>query len=264
MKEEARLFKALADPIRLRVAILLAVRGETCVGDLAEALGEADFKISRHLSVLRSARLVEVRRDGTWMFYRLAEPKNLLERSLQQVLRTEMAEHPVIVEDVAKLTHASGDERKAQKSPAQIERQVRVLFLGTGNACRSQMAEAWAKTLKSHEMEVFSAGIEKQGLSRRAVRVMAEAGVDISGYRSKTVGELPNRDFDFVITLSNAAHVNCPRFPGNPKINCNVFDDPPALAEGSRDDAEALSHYRRVRDEIRAFVEALPEALQTL
>ena len=138
---------------------------------------------------------------------------------------------------------------------------LRVLFLCTGNSCRSQMAEGWARALKGGCIEPFSAGLETHGLNPRAVRVMAEAGVDISGQRSKTVAELPTRDFDFVVTVCDNAHESCPVFPGKSRIVHVGFDDPPRLAQDARTEEEALAPYRRIRDEIRAFVESLPDAL---
>jgi len=139
---------------------------------------------------------------------------------------------------------------------------MKVLFLCTGNSCRSQMAEGWARTLKSDVLEVFSAGIEKHGLNPRAVRVMAEAGVDISAHTSKTVAELGPIHFDYVVTVCGHANEHCPLFPGKAKIVHVGFDDPPQLAKSAKTEEEALSYYRRVRDEIRAFVETLPAALE--
>ena len=141
---------------------------------------------------------------------------------------------------------------------------LKVLFLCTGNSCRSQMAEGWARALRSEAIEPWSAGIETHGLNPRAVRVMAEAGVDISGQRSKNIRELGNIEFDFVITLCDDAREHCPRFPGKAKVVHAGFDDPPRLAQGARDEEEALGHYRRVRDEIHDFVQNLPEALGTI
>ncbi len=138
---------------------------------------------------------------------------------------------------------------------------MRVLFLCTGNSCRSQMAEGWARRLKGDVMEPYSAGIEKHGINPHAVRVMAEAGVDISGQRSKTVAELGERTFDCVVTVCGHAREHCPVFPGGAKIVHAGFDDPPALAEDLPEGEERLAVYRRVRDEIRAFVERLPDAL---
>ncbi len=138
---------------------------------------------------------------------------------------------------------------------------LKVLFLCTGNSCRSQMAEGWARHLKGDAIEAHSAGIETHGLNPRAVQVMAEAGVDISRHRSKHVDEVKHVPFDWVLTVCDHAHEHCPLFPGRVRIRHVGFDDPPRLAAGARSEEEALAHYRRVRDEIRAFVETLPDAL---
>ncbi|MBI2431755.1 MAG: arsenate reductase ArsC [Candidatus Hydrogenedentes bacterium] len=137
-------------------------------------------------------------------------------------------------------------------------RKIRVLFLCTGNSCRSQMAEGWARQLKSNEIEAYSAGIETHGLNPSAVKVMAEAGVDISGQRSKNVQELLDAPFDYVVTVCDNARETCPVFPGKSTVIHMGFDDPPKLARDASSEEEALSHYRRVRDEIRDFVEDLP------
>lgn len=140
---------------------------------------------------------------------------------------------------------------------------VNILFLCTGNSCRSQMAEGWVRALKGDQINAFSAGIETHGLNPRAIKVMAEAGVDISGQRSKTVADLPTQDFDYVVTVCDHAHESCPLFPGKTQVVHAGFDDPPRLAREASTEAEALSHYRRVRDEIKAFVETLPDALSS-
>jgi arsenate reductase len=137
---------------------------------------------------------------------------------------------------------------------------LRVLFLCTGNSCRSQMAEGWAKALKSQEIEAYSAGTEPHGMNRLAVAVMAEAGVDISKNKSKRPEEI-GVAFDVVVTVCDAAHEACPIFPGARVVHVG-FDDPPRLAKDAKNDAEALPHYRRVRDEIRAFVQTIPESLK--
>jgi arsenate reductase len=137
----------------------------------------------------------------------------------------------------------------------------RVLFLCTGNSCRSQMAEGWARHLRSDSVEPYSAGIEPRVVDPLAVRVMTEAGVDISGHRSKDVLELMDLQFDYVVTLCGSAAETCPVFPGR-TVRLHVgFDDPPELARSVATEGEALAIYRRVRDEIRAFVETLPEGL---
>lgn len=138
---------------------------------------------------------------------------------------------------------------------------LKVLFLCTGNSCRSQIAEGWTRHLKGDLVEPYSAGIETHGLNPRAVQVMAEAGVDISGQRSKLVSDLPGVDFDYVVTVCDNAHESCPLFPGKVRRVHAGFDDPPRLAAGARNADEELAAYRRVRDEIRAFVETLPASL---
>ncbi|MBM4024219.1 MAG: arsenate reductase ArsC [Planctomycetes bacterium] len=138
---------------------------------------------------------------------------------------------------------------------------LKVLFLCTGNACRSQMAEGWARHLKGDVIEPYSAGIEPHGLDPRAVAVMAEAGVDISGHHSKHLQKLDGIAFDYVVTVCDHAHESCPLFPGPTKVIHVGFDDPPRLARQAQGEQEALQHYRRVRDEIRTFIEGLPESL---
>ena len=138
---------------------------------------------------------------------------------------------------------------------------LKVLFLCTGNSCRSQMAEGWARHLRGDLIEAFSAGVETHGMNPSAVKVMAEAGVDISGQRSKHADELGHVSFDTVITVCDRASEACPVFPGQTRIMHRGFDDPPKLAAEARNEEEALGHYRRVRDEIRAFVETLPASL---
>jgi arsenate reductase (thioredoxin) len=138
---------------------------------------------------------------------------------------------------------------------------IKVLFLCTGNACRSQMAEGWARHLTGDTIEPFSAGIDKHGLDPRAVRVMAEVGVDISKQYSKTIDELEGEEFDYVITVCDHAKESCPLFPGRAKALHAGFEDPPALARNESNEEVKLSHYRRVRDEIKTWVEDLPELL---
>jgi arsenate reductase len=139
---------------------------------------------------------------------------------------------------------------------------VKVLFLCTGNACRSQMAEGWARHLKADVIEPYSAGIELGALDPRVVRVMAEAGVDIAGQRAKHVDEVKDVQFDYVVTVCDHARELCPRFPGRARLVHASFDDPAQLARDAKTEEGALAHYRRVRDEIKEFVNALPEALR--
>jgi arsenate reductase len=142
-----------------------------------------------------------------------------------------------------------------------VKRKLKVLFLCTGNSCRSQMAEGWARALKRDVVEPYSAGIEKHGMNPHAVKVMAEAGVDISKHFSKTPGELGPVEFDYVVTVCGHADENCPVFPGKTRVVHVGFDDPPKLTKNLPGGEEKLTVYRRVRDEIRRFVERLPAVL---
>ena len=137
----------------------------------------------------------------------------------------------------------------------------KILFLCTGNSCRSQIAEGWARHLKGDLIDPYSAGVEPHGLDPRAVKAMIEIGIDISQHRSKDISEVEHIGFDYVITLCDRAHESCPYFPAKTKVVHVGFDDPPKLAAGCATEREALNHYRRVRDEIRVFVEKLPETL---
>ena len=143
-----------------------------------------------------------------------------------------------------------------------MAQKLKILFLCTGNTCRSQMAEGLARALKGEAIEPYSAGINPSRLDPRAVRVMAEAGVDIRAQHSKHVDDLTGIDFDYVITVCDHAHEHCPRFPTQAKLIHVGFDDPPKLAERAKSEEEALAHYRRVRDEIKAFILELPKVLE--
>jgi arsenate reductase (thioredoxin) len=138
------------------------------------------------------------------------------------------------------------------------EKKIKILFLCTGNSCRSQMAEGLARSLKGDIIEAYSAGSRPIGIDPLAVKAMAEIGIDISGQRSKQVNEFGGMKFDYVITLCGGEAESCPFFRGKAKFIHRGFDDPPELARGADSEEEALPHYRRVRDEIRAFVEFLP------
>ena len=137
----------------------------------------------------------------------------------------------------------------------------KILYLCTGNTCRSQMAEAWTRQLRGDLLEAYSAGVKPEGVDPRAIKAMAEVGVDISGQESKNLDALGGLEFDYVVTLCDNARESCPYFPAKTRLMHQGFDDPPKLAEGANDENEAMAHYRRVRDEIRAFVEKLDEAL---
>lgn len=142
------------------------------------------------------------------------------------------------------------------------DQKLRVLFLCTGNSCRSQMAEHWCRKLHAESIEACSAGTDPQDVNENAVRVMAEAGVSMDRARSRHVDEFMDKDLDLVVTVCDQADENCPIFPGRVKSIHVGFDDPPRLARNARSEEEALQHYRRVRDEIRAFVESFPNPLR--
>lgn len=133
-----------------------------------------------------------------------------------------------------------------------------VLFLCTGNSCRSQMAEGWARSLLADRVRAYSAGTKPHGLNPLAVRAMREVGVDISGHTSKTAEDLRDERIDLVVTVCDSAHEACPVFPGATRIIHRGFDDPPRLAQGAASEDEAMVHYRRVRDEIKQMVLTLP------
>jgi arsenate reductase len=139
---------------------------------------------------------------------------------------------------------------------------LKVLFLCTGNSCRSQMAEGWARHLKGDVIDAYSAGVATHGMNPHAVAVMSEAGVDIASHHSKHVDELADVTFDYVVTVCDNAAESCPVFRGQAQIVRHAFDDPPKLAREAANDEEALGHYRRVRDEIRDYIATLPGALK--
>ncbi len=128
-----------------------------------------------------------------------------------------------------------------------------ILFLCTGNSCRSQMAEGWAKKFHGERYQIYSAGTKKHGMNPYAMKVMAEAGVDLSEHYSKTTQELPDITMDYIFTVCSDAHENCPFFPGGKTIHTG-FDDPPRLTKDMCDEEEILKVYRRVRDEIKETI----------
>lgn len=138
---------------------------------------------------------------------------------------------------------------------------MKVLFLCTGNSCRSQMAEGWAHDCGPAGHEYYSAGIEKHGMNENAIKVMLEVGVDIAGHYSKTLDELADVTFDVVVTVCGHANETCPVFPGQTRVVHVGFDDPPKLAQQETSEEGRLAHYRRVRDEIKAFILQLDQYL---
>ena len=142
-----------------------------------------------------------------------------------------------------------------------MSNKINILFLCTGNSCRSQMAEALCRDLKGDIYEVYSAGIEQHGMNPRAVAVLSEIGLDTSSQSSKTLEALCDIKFDQVVTVCAHADQNCPVSKGETRVSHISFDDPPRLAQNAQTEEQALQYYRRVRDEIREFVLTLPQAL---
>ena len=137
---------------------------------------------------------------------------------------------------------------------------INILFLCTGNSCRSQMAEGWAKALLSNEYAVYSAGIEAHGLNPNAVIVMKESGIDISKQYSQLISDLPEISWDIIITVCDSAKERCPYIPGNHLYIHQSFDDPPSLAKNIANHL-GLDIYRRVRDEIKEYIQHIPSLL---
>lgn len=146
-----------------------------------------------------------------------------------------------------------------------MEKKIKILYLCTGNSCRSQMAEGWTRHLKSNQIEAFSAGIETHGLNPHMVKVMDEAGVDVSNQKSENIRDFAEHDLDVVVTVCGHAHETCPVFPANCKVVHTGFPDPPKmakeLAEKGATEEEQLNCYRTVRDEIKEYILTLPESL---
>ena len=138
---------------------------------------------------------------------------------------------------------------------------TRVLFLCTGNSCRSQMAEGFARALHASIIDACSAGTQPQAVNRLAIEAMREVGIDISEHSSTSIEHCHPASIDLVVTVCDDAHEQCPTLPGAPRVVHHAFPDPPRLAADAASDEEALPHYRRVRDEIRAFIEQLPTLL---
>lgn len=139
-----------------------------------------------------------------------------------------------------------------------------ILFLCTGNSCRSQMAEGWCKYFHADIFDVYSAGIEAHGLNPHAVQVMVEVGIDITIQKSQLLTELDHIQIDTVITVCSHAHENCVHFPTQAQVIHYGFDDPPKMAAQCMNDEAALNCYRCVRDAVRDYVQTLPQVLQSV
>jgi arsenate reductase len=150
------------------------------------------------------------------------------------------------------------DSKFKEKTMCETKDKIKVLFLCTGNSCRSQIAEGWANHLKSEVIEAYSAGIRPIGVNPKTIKVMAEAGVDILDHTSKHINELAGIGFDYVVTVCDNAREQCPVFTGRAKLVHRAFDDP-YFATGSEE--EIMAEFRRVRDQIKDFIKELPDIL---
>jgi arsenate reductase (thioredoxin) len=137
----------------------------------------------------------------------------------------------------------------------------KVLFLCTGNSCRSQMAEGWAKSMHAKTIDAYSAGTNPHAVNPLAVKVMAEEGVDICSHESKHLNSLSQIQFDLVVTVCDNAANSCPIPPKGTRVIHAPFEDPPQLAKDAKSEDQSLPHYRRVRDEIKDFISKLPSLI---
>ncbi|MBL6991433.1 MAG: metalloregulator ArsR/SmtB family transcription factor [Bacteriovoracaceae bacterium] len=250
------IIRALSDKNRIRTIMALKDQ-ELCICQLTDLLGLAQPTISKHMSILHNAMLVEKRKEGRWVYYLLSKKmaSKDVTKALDWVLNSiSLAESAEIKQDQKKIKDVIAKDWG-------ISSRTRILFLCTGNSCCSQMAEGWTRYLKGDTIDAYSAGIETRGVNPYAVKVMAEVGVDISGHKSQHIDEFKNMKFDIVITVCGHARENCHFFPDNYQMIHHGFDDPPKfaqeLAQKGASEEEQLECYRRVRDEIRAYVETL-------
>jgi ArsR family transcriptional regulator, arsenate/arsenite/antimonite-responsive transcriptional repressor / arsenate reductase (thioredoxin) len=231
----------VADPQRWQLLGHLA-RSDRRVGELAELVGKAQNLVSYHLGELRSAGLVSARRssaDGRDTYYRLD-----LARCGDMFGAAGAALHPALRFAPVVLPMQRPVSRRKQ----------RVLFLCTGNSARSQIAEALLEHRSAHAIAARSAGSHPKALHPNAVRVMAERGIDISGWSTRHLDRLTGTRFDRVITLCDKVKEICPEFPGAPPTAHWSMADPSADADSDEDSYPA---FVRTAGEIETRVELL-------
>ena len=250
MKEVIGIASALGDESRLR--ILLCMKDSTlCLCHLTEILGLAGSTVSKHLSLLESAGLIACRQEGTWKYYRWAEDGNgtCAAEALAWVRRHAEADGQAKDDDakrsvvLARLT-----------APCPHEARARVMFLCTGNSCRSQMAEGLLRAMAGHHFEVYSAGLAPKPIAEMTRQVMREIGIDIERQRPKSVMDFLGREhFGHLITVCDRADALCPIFPGVSNRQHWPVNDP-AKVKGTKD--ERLAAFRDARDELRVKISA--------
>jgi len=262
------LFRALADPARIRILSLLAQAGELSGRDVEAITGYGASKVSRHFAYLKQAGLVRDRRDGLWIYYALRPSTGAVRARLDRVLEDLPTFYTLLAADAARQSRLEA-QRSADASPqaggasfprtrrpeeaAMFTRKKRVLFLCQSNAARSQIAEAFLRKFGGDQFEVHSAGLTAGEIHPFTRQVMREAGLDLGAQKAKGVNEyLGKKTFAYVITLCLEAEEQCPRmFPGVGKILQWPFED---IANAKLPDAEKLARFRIVRDRIEQKV----------
>lgn len=253
MEQFMNITKAMADASRIRI-ILALTEGELCVCQISDMLNLAPSTVSKHISILRQAGFVKQRKDGRWIYYKISCNNAKSKSAIEWIKKSLKNDNQI-----------KTDKKTLKNSLLCDSKKIKILFLCTGNSCRSQMAEGWAKSLKGDQFEVYSAGIETHGLNKNAIKVMKEVDIDISKQKSENIEKFKDIDIDVVITVCNNAHETCPIFPRNCKVIHVGFDDPPKMAKeiekrgGSLE--EQLDCYRSVRDNIKEFIKTLPEGV---
>lgn len=253
------LFRAFADETRLRILSLLT-QGELCVCDIVATLGLHQPMISRHLAYLRRAGLVLARKEGLWKHYSLARPAEGFHRGLLGCLRGCFAEAPSLRRDREKLkslvrTGIRLPPGAASRCALGKRDRKKVLFLCTGNSCRSQMAEALLNRMGRGRFLAFSAGSRPAGsVHPLAMRALREAGCPVEGLRSKSLEEFRGRRFETVITVCDRAREACPAWPGAGMLHWSLED--PAEAPGSDEERSAVFRkvIRELESRLRRFI----------
>ena len=241
------LFRTLSDETRLRAVTLLMREGELSVGEIAHSLSMVQPKVSRHLAVLREIGIIDDRRDGQWIFYQLSAK---LPRWAQTVLAA-------TTETTGARQQLAADSRalaRMRGRPGPRYRLSRVLFFCFSNSCRSQMAEGWARHLGTERLDVRSAGIETPGINARAIAVMRESGIDISGHESTRLTAQALDWAELVVTVCDHADEHLSWLPPATRKEYWPLKDP-AASSGSEE--VVMSVFRASRDQIRDRVERL-------
>lgn len=247
MERIVDIMSALGDESRMR--ILLCLKDSTlCLCHLAEILGLAGSTVSKHLSLLESAGLIVSQQDGKWKHYRWAEGYDTCAAEALAWVRRHADDDKQTKDDAAKRAVVIS----RLKVPCPTEARARVMFLCTGNSCRSQMAEGLLRAMAGHRFEVYSAGLEPKPIAETTRQVMMEIGIDIAGQRPKSVFDFLGREhFGYLITVCDRAEALCPIFPGVSNRLHWPLKDPAAVLGGEE---ERLAAFREARDELKSRI----------